>query len=360
MLKSELAISQEIESLDNQLSSYCINVQNLTFSDENKESEEIYVVIFRRLNNLLKGDQEQFRKKIEKHLIKVKNILTVINIILTKDNIKIININAELFDNTKQQIAIVYKNINDLSKSQNINSSIVFQYYLNSLQLLTYFTAIRSSIATIKNINKIFNQNENSCVLKFINTNNTSFSISQQREIIEFVEKILNTIFYEHMDIITVDFDTGSPELEIVIKIVTELDLNILISELFELIFKRDMLKIAYLLITILAMLIGTTKGNDKQISDEDSDKLIDKIKDLYFKLIKTFKIVPKRKKTNKIELQVSSPEGQSSHDMNKTCLLDEVKDDSKIKKDMVDDVAEENPNQNKNNDLGSAVEEEN
>jgi len=318
MLKSELDISQEIKLLDIQLNSYCISVLNPTFINASKASGDNYEFLFRRLNKLIKGDLAQFRNIFIKHLMKEKAILTVINIVLTKDAIKELNIDTGLLNNTKQQITAVSKIIEDCCINSTINPSMIFQYFFNSLQLLTYFTAIRSSIATIQNICNKFNKNENSCVLKFIHTKKTSFAISQQRELIEFVEKVLKGLFDEHLDIITTDFDTGSPELEIIINIAAELDINTLLSELFELIFKAKFVDSARALLVIYAMLFKYRKGDTKQLSDNDIDNRLLKINNEYNKLLGKFHTEPKRNNKNKIEIEISSIEEQTASNNDK------------------------------------------
>jgi len=306
MLKSELVISQQIESLDSQLKSYCISVLNPTFIGANKASGRNYEAVFWRLNNSLKGGQEQFRDRFIQHLMKEKTILAVINMILTNKIFKELNIDTELLTDTKQQITIVNKNIEDCCKNTNIKHAMLIQYYFNSLQLLSCFTAIRSSIATIKNICKKFNQNENSCVLKFNHTKKTSFAIFQQRSIIEIIEKILKKLFGGHLDIITVELDTGSPEFEITILV--ELDLSMLFSELFEFIFDGDVVRATSSAIMINAMLINYRKDSAEQLSDNDINDRILQINKEY-KASGKFNVVPKRKTINIIEIQVLSIE---------------------------------------------------
>ena len=72
MLKSKLDISQEIKLLDNQLNSYCISILNPTYSVNNKASGDYYA-LFKQLNNSLKDDHVQFRKRFIDHLENEKN-----------------------------------------------------------------------------------------------------------------------------------------------------------------------------------------------------------------------------------------------------------------------------------------------
>jgi len=278
MLKSELVISGDLHLLRNYLEVYIKRFPMQSLSDKKKISREGYYELFYKLLQLFKTNPEEFRNKFVLRLLKDNKILTIIDSILIKENNwKVFNIDSMLFKNTKEQIIILIKMIENICLKTTVNQKMIFQYYFNSLQMIVYFNKIDSSISTIKRINELFHKNNVCCALKFVHPEEISFTITQQKMIIDFIEKMISSLFADHMEMITVEFDTGSPVLEILITILEELniDLTTIVSELFSLIFKCSIVKAVGKYIEIIDILNKIKKIEIRKLTENQCKEIL-------------------------------------------------------------------------------------
>ncbi|MCL2175016.1 MAG: hypothetical protein FWB73_03115 [Treponema sp.] len=248
MLKSELVISENLRNL-NVLIYYLIdrfynrqvvdlcNYIPLEFNNINYK--EFFKLKYRdiffsktkdKLIPILLDDLEYFKelkeiiRKIYQSDIDVANLKKIYDII----NETILYIRQFFIKTTKTYIKAIFRN---------------YQY------LLRYFYPLVIKIQARREYYELFNNND-TFLLRFNNTEETSFSIKQQKMIIDFIEKVLSALLPEYLDIIAVEFDTGSPKLNcsinINVNINIKLDINKIFSNLFNFISedkKADIIK---------------------------------------------------------------------------------------------------------------------
>lgn len=324
MLKSQLDISRKIRSLENQLNSYCISVLDLSITDRSIKSVDSYETVFMELIKLTKKDQEQLRESFISKINNEMKILAVIDNTLCKDDFDATIIDNVLINDAKQQIVVVNNIIDECLKSKFIKQTMMIQYYFSSLKLLSDFTAIKASIKTIENIWKKFNQDESDFVIKFIKAKKKSFYVPQQKVILDLIDKILVDLLSEHIDKVKAELDTGSPEFEIRLKIMTELDINMRLFQLFELIFKHEVDEAAHVVKVINTILNKNKKNDTTQLSDNEIESRILKIIEEYDQPSKINFKEARKIDLNKIEIQFSSDEEQAvNKNGNNKCLVD-------------------------------------
>jgi len=241
MLKSELVISSDLERLDRYLKYYNNRYITNTFSDENGQITEIYKSRHAELIKLITNDKaREARDKFITIISEEEEIIIRIESIFEKIVLNESNIDPKLINTIKKHIKTIKDNIRNCYIKLYVNIHIIDDFFLVSLNLVAYFTALRSSIFTIRSIKKRFYHNNVCCILKFMHTKDASFTIIQQNEIINFTQKILSNFFGDHLDIIKIEFDTGSPIVEIIIKFIFEKLINIpKINEILEIIRKH-------------------------------------------------------------------------------------------------------------------------
>jgi hypothetical protein len=241
MLKSELVISEDLELLNSHIKHYRARFLKSIFSDENDTDKDDYK---EERTHLIQTDSPLERKNVLiPQMLKERELFVRVMEIISR-NKNIWTIDYVVVQNIIRQIEKINSLIEECCIDPIINSENINEYYLNSLQLLVYFSAVRSYIVTTKGIQDKFISDNIACVLRFIHTEEKSLSIIQQKDIINFIEKIITCFFSDFLDIIAVEFDTGSPKLDCSIKINSETkvkwDLSKSFSDFFDYLLKCD------------------------------------------------------------------------------------------------------------------------
>jgi hypothetical protein len=235
MLKSELVISEDLKLLNSCLKHYSLGFLGPIFSDENIPLKEMYKERYKeeRVLILKNGSDNPIlpKKELIPQMLKDRELFVKIKEILTRN--KEWDIDPFICHNIFKQIETINAGIETCCINLSISNEMINEYYLNSLQLIIYFSAFRSYIVTTRNLCEKFKQNDIACIIKFNHTSNTSLSITQQKMIIDFIEKILSGFFPHLLDVLTVEFDTGSPKLDCSIRLNLDAKVTLDITKLF-------------------------------------------------------------------------------------------------------------------------------
>ena len=242
MLKSELVISEDLELLNSHLKHYSIRFLGHVFLNEGGAGIEGYKKERTRLITAIKLNNQTARNLIIPQMLSERELFVKVKELILRN--KEWDIDPLIIKNILEQMEAVSAAI-DKCCIETLTNDLLSAYYDESLVLLVYFGIIRSYIITIKKLYDKFKQNSIACVLKFSHKAETSLSITQQKDIIAFIEMILACFFVDYLDIFTVEFDTGSPKMEVAIKLNLEvkvtLDITKLFSDLFRYIIAQNM-----------------------------------------------------------------------------------------------------------------------
>lgn len=236
MLKSELVISEDLDLLNSHFKDYSIRFITPIFSDENSPNIEGYKKerdrIFTRITG---GHHAEVRSQLIPRMMGERDLFTKVRELISKREGW--DIDSAVMVNILNQMEVIREIIENCCIAEKLTTKLVNDYYEESLILLIYFSAFRSFIKTTKDIRDKFISDNTACVLRFTHTAETSLTIVQQQKIINFVAIILSCFFSEYMDIIFVELDTGSPQMNCSIRVNLEAkvtwDITKLFSDLF-------------------------------------------------------------------------------------------------------------------------------
>ena len=247
MLKSELVISEDLKLLESYLKHYSIRFLGNIFSDDKGpdiggyKEERIKMIAMIATNH-----HAEARSQLIPQMISERDLLTKVgDIIWNKSKNNKWDIDPVTLVNILNQIGTLKEIIEKCCASDQLTKEMLNEYYEESILLLIYFNIVRSYIITTRNIFNKFQPDNIVCILKFNHTLEISFSIIQQKIIVFFIEAIFSRFFADYMDIIAVEFDTGSPKLDCSIKMSHESketwDKTKSFSDFFNYLFKGDM-----------------------------------------------------------------------------------------------------------------------
>ena len=242
MLKSELIISEDLKLLESHLKHYSIRFLSPIFSDESVPDLEGYKKERARMMKTIDNNPSIARSQIIPQMISEGDLFTRIKDIINKS--KELSIDPLIINNILSQMEAIKELIEKCCVASRLTRELINSYYEESIVLLIYFSAARSYIVTIRNMRNLFKLNGSACVLTFSHLAETSLSIIQQKNIISFIETILTRFFADYMDIIAVEFDTGSPKLDCSINVNLDAkvtwDITKLFSDFFNYLFEGD------------------------------------------------------------------------------------------------------------------------
>jgi hypothetical protein len=235
MLKSELVISEDMELLNSHLKHYSIRFLHPLFSDDKGSNIEGYKeertrIVSMAISNDLKQHTE-VRNFLIPQMLRERDLFIRIRDIITRN--KEWDVDPIIIVNTLKQMETLGKAMEECCVAKRLTEELINEYYDESLLLLVHFTALRSYIATIRRLRNKFQPKNTACVFKFSHTEETSLSIIQQKQIINFVAMIFSSFFEEYLDIIVIELDTGSPKLDIPIRINHDTKVNWDVSRSF-------------------------------------------------------------------------------------------------------------------------------
>jgi hypothetical protein len=246
MLKSELVIPEDLELLESYLKHYSMHFLDNIYSHDNGPDMGGYKKDRIKLLALIATNhQDEARKLLIPQMMSERDLLGKVTAIIWDRNRKIKwDIDPVVMANLLNQIGKLRELIENYCAGNQLTKEMLNEYYEESLVLLVYFNIVRSYIATTRNMYNQFQPHNMVCTLKFNHTVDTSFSITQQKDILVFIEAIFSRFFADYLDILTLEFDTGSPKLDCSIKLNHESkatwDLTKSFSDFFNHLFKSD------------------------------------------------------------------------------------------------------------------------
>jgi hypothetical protein len=229
MLKSELVISEDLELLNRHIKQYSIRFSYPIFSDdllkekdlsdtEGYKKERSKMISLANSNNI--NHNKEARNTLIPQMFSERELFVrIYDVIIRNSENREQNIDPIIEMKALRQMTSTMKAIEECCVADRLTGELLNEYYDESLLLLVSFTAIRSCIATIKGLRNKFQSDNTVCALRFSHTAETSLSIIQQQQIINFVAIIFSSFFEEYLDIISTELDTGSPILDILIRI---------------------------------------------------------------------------------------------------------------------------------------------
>jgi hypothetical protein len=284
MLKSELVISGDIKLLESHIKHYSIRFLSPIFSDESVPDLEGYKKERARMIAAIDSNPSIARGWLIPQMISERDLFARMKDIIMRN--KEFSIDLMIINNIIKQMEVLKEVIERCCVASRLTRELINYYYEESLVLLIYFSAARSYITTIRNMRDIFKLNDSACVLTFSHLAETSLSVIQQKNIIIFIEKILTCFFADYLDIITVEFDTGSPRLDCSIKVNHESketwDKTRFFSDFFNYLFKGDIAgsmrahkKISNLLNQDQKRELNFIKSMKNELTQEEYEKLL-------------------------------------------------------------------------------------
>jgi len=246
MLKSELVIPEDLNLLESHLKHYSIRFFGNIFSDDKGPDMGGYKGDRIKLLTLLStNNYAEAKSLLVPQMLSDRDLFNrVSDIIWNKSKDIKWDIDIGIIANMLNQIEKLKDIIEKCFACDRLTIEIINEYYEESLVVLVYFNMVRSYIETIRNIGKRFQPNNTLCIIKFSHTEDSSFSIAQQKNIIIFMETVISCFFTDYMNIFSIDFDTGSPKLDCSIKInhesKTMWDISKSISDFFNYLIKGD------------------------------------------------------------------------------------------------------------------------
>jgi len=237
MLKSDLVISEELLLLDSHLKHYSIRFITPIFSDEKSSSMDGYKKERTKMLAMsANAHHAELRSQLIPQMIEDRDLFIKVRELITKNEGW--DVDPSVKANIYNQMGVVREIIEQCCITDKLTAKLLNDYYEESLVLLIYFTAFRAYIAATRGIRDKFISDNAACVLRFTHAEGTSLSIIQQKEIINFVEKVLTCFFADILDIIAVELDTGSPQMDCSIRLNLEAKVTWDITKLFSDLFK--------------------------------------------------------------------------------------------------------------------------
>lgn len=242
MLKSELVISEELNLLNSHFKHYSIRFLGRVFSDDMCPDTGCYKEERIKMLALIATNHcAEARSQLIPQMISDRDLLAKVRDIIWS---KKWDFDIVVLADSLNQIGKLKEIIENCCASDQLTKEMLNEYYEESLVMLIYFNIFRSYITTTKNIYDKFQPDNIVCNLRFSHILGVSFSISQYKNIMVFIETVFSNFFTDYMDIITVEFDTGSPKLDCSIKINSEKkvkwDLSKSVTDFFNYLLKGD------------------------------------------------------------------------------------------------------------------------